>query len=37
MDNVGFIIAGYLATFIIVGGYTVALVLRLRRARGGKS
>ena len=33
MDNLGFIAAAYLATLIVVGGYTVALWRRLKRAR----
>jgi CcmD family protein len=37
MDNVGFITAAYLATFIVVGGYTLSLWRRLRRARQNQS
>jgi hypothetical protein len=33
MDNLGFIAAAYGATLIVVGGYTVTLWRRLRRAR----
>jgi CcmD family protein len=35
MDNLGFIVAGYTVTFVVVGGYTVMLLRRLRRARQG--
>lgn len=33
MDNVGFIVAAYTATFIVLAGYTLSLWRRLRRAR----
>ncbi len=33
MDNLGFIATGYCATLIVVGGYTLSLWRRLRRAR----
>ena len=33
MDNAGFIVAAYLATLIVVGGYTLSLWRRLKRAR----
>lgn len=33
MDNVGFIVAAYTATFIVLVGYTLSLWRRLRRAR----
>jgi hypothetical protein len=33
MDNVGFVIAGYLVTAGAVGGYVAGLLLRARRAR----
>ena len=37
MDNLGFIAAAYLATLIIVGGYTLSLWRRLRRARENRA
>ena len=33
MDNVGFIAAAYVATLLVVGGYTFSLRRRVRRAR----
>jgi hypothetical protein len=33
MDNVGFVIAGYLVTAGAVGGYVTGLLLRAHRAR----
>ena len=33
MDNVGFVVASYAATFIVLTGYTWSLWRRLRRAR----
>lgn len=33
MDNLGYIVAGYTLTFLIITGYTVTLVRRVRRAR----
>jgi len=37
MDNLGFIATGYVATLIVVGGYTLSLWRRLRRARDVQS
>ena len=37
MDNLGFIAAAYVATLIVVGGYTLSLWRRLRRAREAQS
>jgi hypothetical protein len=33
MDNAGFIASAYIATLLVVGGYTLSLRTRLRRAR----
>jgi len=33
LDNTGFVIAGYLLTAAVLGGYLVALFSRARRAR----
>ena len=37
MDNLGFIATAYIATLIVVGGYTLSLWRRLRRARDAQS
>ena len=37
MDNLGFIVAAYTATLLVVGGYTLSLWRRLRRARAARS
>lgn len=33
MNNVGFLVAAYLVTFLAIAGYTWSLQRRLRRAR----
>ena len=33
MDNVGFVTASYVATFVVLAGYTWSLWRRLRHAR----
>lgn len=35
MTQVGYIVAGYSVTFIVVAGYTFLLIRRLRAARRG--
>jgi hypothetical protein len=37
MDNVGFIGSAYVATLLVVGGYTWTLWQRLRRARAART
>ncbi len=34
MDNLGFIVAAYTVTLVVVGGYTLSLWRRLKRGRG---
>ena len=36
MDNLGFIATAYVATLIVVGGYTLSLWRRLRRVRADR-
>ncbi|MGH7545229.1 MAG: CcmD family protein [Gemmatimonadota bacterium] len=33
MDNAGFLVAAYVVTFLVIGGYAVSLHRRLARAR----
>jgi CcmD family protein len=35
MDSMGFTLAAYVVTFILIGGYTWSLRRRLQRARRG--
>ncbi len=37
MDNLGFTVAAYVATFTLIGAYTWSLARRVRRAQRGGS